>query len=237
MIRANRPDLLALQELRGLDADRRRLYGLATAVGMRPYLAGSLVGQPVALLVREPWAVLSARPLPRPFHHAAMRLAVRTARGPLTVVGAHLYPWSGGRRRWEAGWLARAVDPAGLALVMGDLNALDPWTDHRASLAALDPVHRARHLRRFGLRGDRVDTRAIARLDRRGLVDVWRTAGSGRDHTVPTAYRGGEFSRLRLDYILASEQVAGLVRRCSVVDGPPADTASDHYPVVADLVL
>lgn len=202
---------------------------------MRPYLAGSIAGQPVGLFVREPWEVRSARPLRRPFHHAALRLTVETARGPLTVVGTHLYPWGGARRRLEAGWLARAVDPSGLALVMGDLNSLDPWTDHAARLADLDPLHRARHLRRFRLRSRPVDTRAIARLARRGLVDLWRAAGTGRDTTVPTAYRGAEFSSLRLDYVLASPQVAALALRCFAVDAPPADTASDHYPVVADL--
>jgi endonuclease/exonuclease/phosphatase family metal-dependent hydrolase len=235
VITKRRPDLLALQELSRFDRDPGRLRGLADAIGMRPYLARSRsrFGQPVALFVRDPSAVLQYGRLPRPFHHAAVRLTVRTERGPLTVIGTHLCPFSGTRRRFEAGWLARAVDPGGLALVMGDLNSLDPRTDHGERIAALGAKYRRRHLRRGGI----VDTRAIGRLEQAGLVDLYRRVGAGRDHTTPTGYQGAEFSRMRLDYIIASPPLADLARSCTVVDDPPADTASDHYPVVADLDL
>jgi exodeoxyribonuclease III len=135
VIAKQRPDILALQELRAFDRDGGRLMRrLTDRIGMHPFLARSWFAQPVAVLVREPAWVVSATPVRRPFHHAAERVVLNTNRGRLTVTGAHLYPYSGWRRQWEARWLAAHANRARLALVMGDLNTLDPWTDHTERL-------------------------------------------------------------------------------------------------------
>jgi exodeoxyribonuclease-3 len=225
VLAGQRPDLLALQELW-----RPQVPWLAARLGMRAVLGRSLFGQPVALLARAGLRVREQGPIRRPFHHAAVRLVLETTRGPLTALAAHLYPASGGRRLREARWLAGRIDRTGLTLLLGDLNGLDPHTDHDERLAALSPAHRARHLH-----GGRADTRAVAALESAGLVDVFRRVGSGRDHTAPTQGPGGaEFSRLRLDYVLATEALARTARSCHVIDEGAAATASDHYPVVAE---
>src|SRR6266540_2613649 len=219
VIIANRPDVLALQELRGFD--RARTRQVAGVLGMAAFLGRSWLGQPVAVLVREPAPVISARRIRRPFHHAAVEVVVATDRGPLAVIGAHLYPYSGRRRLWEARWLASLVDSGRLMLLMGDLNSLDPWTDHAARLRDLSPRYRSRHLRHGG------------------LVDMFVRAGTGgKDYTAPTEHGGGtEFSKLRLDYILGTEPVARVTKACRIVSGGASEHTSDHYPVVAELVL
>lgn len=236
VVTAQRPDVLGLQELRDFDQSDR-LARLADATGMRPYLARSCFGQPVAMLVRPPGRVTRAAPVRRPFHHAAQRVVVSTDAGPLTVLTAHLNPYSGIRRLIEAGWLAGAVRraPGSMVVLMGDLNSLDPWTDHADRIGRLAPAYRLRHLRR-----DRrtVDTRTIARLHWAGLIDLFRTvAPDDEGLTAPTAAGGVEFSGMRLDYILGTPFVAALTRDCRVVRGGEAEHASDHYPVVADLAL
>lgn len=110
---------------------------------------------------------------------------------------------------------------------MGDFNSLDPWTPYADV--------RPRHRRWFG-RG-RPDTRAMALLARRGLVDVFRAVGTGEGWTVPTGLGGEEFSRSRLDYVLASPAVAGDFTSCRVLTGGGTATASDHYPVLATLAV
>ncbi|MCZ7438881.1 endonuclease/exonuclease/phosphatase family protein [Micromonospora sp. WMMC241] len=233
VVTAHRPDVLALQELRGLD---RTLGGLAQRLGMTPYLARSWFGQSVAVLVRPPLRVLRAGPVRRPFHHAAARVRVATPAGPLTVFSTHLNPYSGGRRRIEAGWLATAVRRTGgeLAVLAGDLNTLEPAVDHADRLAGLAPAYRRRHLRRDGRT---VDTRAVARLLDGGLVDVWARAGGDGPGglTVPTGHGGAEFAGMRLDYLLATPALAERVRAVRVVRDGDAETASDHYPVLAEL--
>ncbi|GAA2710031.1 endonuclease/exonuclease/phosphatase family protein [Micromonospora olivasterospora] len=239
VVAAHRPDLLAVQELRGFDAGGVSA-GFAAELGMRPYLARSCFGQPVAVLVRPPLRVLAAGPVRRPFHHAAQRVTVATDAGPLTVIASHLHPYCGLRRRVEAGWLAAAVrrSPGPLALVAGDLNTLDPDTDHTARIARLPPAYRRRHLRRDGRTPD---IRAVARLAAAGLVDLSAPApGDPPDEglTAPTRYGGGaEFSGMRLDYLFATPALARLVRVHAVARGGEIEYASDHYPLLADLDL
>ncbi|MGW0218207.1 endonuclease/exonuclease/phosphatase family protein [Micromonospora chokoriensis] len=233
------PDVLALQELRGFDRDGL-MATVAGRVGMTPHLARSCFGQPVAVLVRPPHRVVDAGTMRRPFHHAAARVVVATPAGPLTVFGTHLYPYSGGRRRMEVDWLAAAMrrGRGPLTLLAGDLNALDPTVDHTARLAGMPILYRRRHLRR---RGGAVDTRAIGRLLAADLVDLWPARNVGLPeadgHTVPTRFGGVEFAGMRLDYLLGTRALAERVRDCRVIRGGTADTASDHYPLLATIDL
>ncbi|MEH0971146.1 endonuclease/exonuclease/phosphatase family protein [Micromonospora sp. CPCC 205546] len=258
VVAAERPDVLALQELRGFDdrpaaapapvGGRRAgaggvLADFAGRVGMRPHLARSCFGQPVAVLLRPPLRVLNATRVRRPFHHAAQRVTVSTTAGPLTVLSVHLDPYSGLRRRVEAGWAAAALHraPGELGLLAGDLNTLDPVAEHTDRVARLPAAYRRRHLRRDGRT---VETRAVARLLAAGLVDLYAAGGGPADGTAdagltaPTRHGGGaEFSGMRLDYLFGTAALAGRVRDCRVLRGGDTEYASDHYPVVADLDL
>ncbi|MFF0719836.1 endonuclease/exonuclease/phosphatase family protein [Micromonospora sp. NPDC003816] len=246
VVAAHRPDVLALQELRGLDVAR-----FASDAGLTPHLARSPFGQPVAILVHPRWPTTATGPVRRPFHHAAQRVTLSTDAGPLAVLSTHFYPYRGGRRLVEAGWAAAALrrSRADLALLAGDLNTLAPYADHadgvdradradavdRAdharSLARLAPAYRRRHLRRDGRT---VDTRAVARLLASGLVDLAATAGP----TVPTGYgHTPEFAEMRLDYLLATPALAAHLVDVQVIRTPDTHRASDHHPIQATFTL
>ncbi|WP_127501846.1 endonuclease/exonuclease/phosphatase family protein [Actinoplanes solisilvae] len=231
VIRRENPDLLALQELRGFDAGS--LGELADAVGMAPFLGRSFLGQPVAVLVRPPLRILERTEVRWRLHHAAAAVTVATPSGPLRVVSVHLNPFSPYRRMREARWLAARFRPDRLRTVIaGDLNGLDPGTDHTATLAPQAGFLRARHLAPDGS----ADTRAVGAFLDAGFVDLWKVAGSGSPLTVPTTRGGGrEFSRMRLDYVMASPTVAA--SDMVVMRGDETEFASDHYPVRAELSL
>ncbi|MEU9510662.1 endonuclease/exonuclease/phosphatase family protein [Micromonospora sp. NPDC048170] len=242
LVADERPDVLALQELRDFDAGDV-LADFAGRVGMRPHLARSCFGQPVAVLLRPPLRALAATRVRRPFHHAAQRVTVATTAGPLTVLSVHLDPYSGLRRRVEAGWAAAALRraPGELGLLAGDLNTLDPLAGHTERIARLPAAYRRRHLRRDGRTAE---TRAVARLLDAGLVDLYAAANRPHDGTAdagltaPTRHGGGaEFSGMRLDYLFGTAALAERVRDCQVLRGGDTEYASDHYPVVADLDL
>jgi len=236
VIGRERPDLLALQELRNFGRHgARRLRELSDAAGMVAHLARSPLGQPVAVLVRSPLEIVARDAFGWRLHHAVAAATVRTRIGLLTMVSAHLNPFSPSRRRREAIWLAHRFRPSKAAvLIAGDLNGLDPGTDHTETLERLPRVHRARHVDAGGV----PDTRAVAAFGAAGLVDLWTTAGTGEPLTVPTTKGGGkEFSRMRLDYLFAAPQVARLASRVHVVRGGETEYASDHYPVRADLAI
>lgn len=233
VIAAAAPDVVAVQELRGEPA-LGPLTGMHQLVvrPWRPALARRRrTGQPVGLLVAPHLRVLAAGAVPRPFFHAAAWARLATPIGPLTVVSAHLFPYWGRVRLAEARWLVGFVRREADAVLLGDLNSLDPYADHTLSLARLPMPYRRRHLRRLS---GRPDVRATALLARRGLVDVFGRCGTGQAWTVPTTRGGGaEFTELRLDYVLATPRVAGRFTECRVVTGGAAEAASDHYPLLA----
>jgi exodeoxyribonuclease-3 len=153
------------------------------------------------------------------------------------VVITHLNPFSPYRRLREARFLAARHRPAkGPVLLAGDLNSLDPGTDHTARLAALSGPYARRHRAADGT----ADTRAVAAFQDAGFVDLWPRAGEGDGLTVPTTRGGGhEFATtgMRLDYLLASAPVAARAGNARVLRGDEAEYASDHYPVTVDLDL
>ena len=236
VIRREQPDLLALQELRNFDRnDGRVMNELAEAVGMVPHLARSFLGQPVAVLVRPPLEIIDRAEIRWRLHHAAAVVTVATDSGPLRIVSAHLNPFSPYRRMREAVWLAHRYRPTRLPTVIaGDLNGLDPGTDHTETLAPQPGFLRARHLARDGS----ADTRAVAAFLNAGYTDLWRVAGTGSPLTVPTTKGGGrEFSRMRLDYVLAGPTLADGATNMTVVRGDETEYASDHDPVRVDLPI
>jgi endonuclease/exonuclease/phosphatase family metal-dependent hydrolase len=218
VIDAAAPDVVAVQELRGDPP-------LGQRTGMRLHVAPPHTGQPVGLLVAPHLRILRQGTVPGPFHHGAAWVELDCEGGPLTVISTHLFPYWGFVRLYEARRLAAFVARRRRVVLMGDCNSLDPWTSYGEV--------RRRHRRWFGRGGP--DTRAMALLARRGLVDVFRATGTGPGWTVPTQLGGAEFARSRLDYILASPAVAGGFTSCRVLTGGGAASASDHFPVLATL--
>lgn len=232
VITGQRPDILALQELKYFGNDHQaRLRKLAGAIGMTPHFAASGFGLPVAVLVRPPVRITARSHIRVGMHHAAAGVVVPTATGPLTVVSTHLNPYSANKRRREARRLARCY-VTDRTVLAGDLNTLDPVTDHAAAVERLPEQFRRRHLRPDG----RVDTRPVQELLAAGLTDLWPVAGQGDGLTAPTTRGGGhEFSGMRLDYVLGTAAVAGNASEMRVVRGDEAEYASDHYPVTVRL--
>ncbi|GAA2603381.1 endonuclease/exonuclease/phosphatase family protein [Paractinoplanes durhamensis] len=226
VLRQERPDLVALQELRGFD--QARLGRLAAELGLQGHLARSVFGQPVAVMARR---ITRRTSVTWRLHHAAAALTF----GDLTLVSTHLNPFAPERRRREATWLAPRFHRASrLALLAGDLNGLDPHTDHTAAISSLAPRYRRRHLAPDGT----VDTRGLAAFERGGLADLWLRAGVGDGRSVPTTGCGGaEFGPMRLDYVLGNPAVAERVREVRVLRGGATENASDHYPLLAELDL
>lgn len=238
VLRRERPDLLALQELRGFS---HRIAGFAGSLGLTPHLARSVFGQPVAVLVRPPLRIERRVSITWRLHHAAAAVTVGgLPAGPLTLMSTHLNPFSPERRRREATWLSARFLPCsvsslfvsspGMVLVAGDLNGLSPRDDHDVAMAGLPPQYRRRHLALDGT----VDTAALAAFERAGLHDLWLRAGVGDGRSVPTTLGGGaEFGAMRLDYVLGTPAVAGRVRELRVLRGGEYEYASDHYPLRA----
>ncbi|GIE32956.1 hypothetical protein Ait01nite_060010 [Actinoplanes italicus] len=230
VINREQPDVLCLQELQHFQRyGASRLRELSEATGMTAHLARSVLAQPVAVLVRPPLRIRRRSSVSWRLHHAAAVVVADTAAGPLTVVSAHLNPFSPYRRYREATWLAARYGSARhMVLIAGDMNGLDPDGDHSATLDAVHSLYRQRHLGPDGS----PDTRAVAAFRESGFTDLWQAVGEGDGRTVPTGFAGREFGTMRLDYLLASPPLAARVKHARVIRDEVTDHASDHYPVL-----
>lgn len=235
-LRARRPDVVGLQELK-LEDDQFPRAELE-AEGYHAAVHGQKAWNGVAVLSREPVEIVH-RGLSSQEEAGARLLAVKVAGMTFTT----LYVPNGksvGHEdfRLKLGWLdslARHLESAHGAdeplVLCGDFNlcpsALDTWDEEgkKGSIFHTDE-ERAR----------------FRRLLDWGLVDLYRRRHpEGRDHSW-WDYRGGAFHRgmgLRIDFLLATEPVATRVREVTIdreyrkkKDGL---TASDHAPVMADL--
>jgi endonuclease/exonuclease/phosphatase family metal-dependent hydrolase len=228
IVNQQRPDVLVLCECNGFElSGSERLYEVERRVGMRGSLALATTGYHVAAFARDATWV-SAKPL-KGFYHAALRVKLVVAGEPLTVVGAHLCPFSAQMRLAEAEILAYEAKEDECVLLMGDLNALSSLDDTREALSAMSPQRRARHRGTTG----QADTRALEVLMAAGFADLADRSGT-REFTYPTALREElNKPRIRIDYILATAPLADRATQFSVMRGATAERASDHYAVVA----
>lgn len=242
LVRAEAPQILALQEASGWDDhyDRSRLEEAEEALGMSGEVAFSHTGFNTAVMIDQSsveWVEWRTKYEHVTFHgHSEAVVRVAGFPHPLVVISAHLTPWSTDAAAQEAQiLLGRANKENDWGILAGDVNHVPlgdpepPWeeisaTDRAARTIASDPVLRAnRAVGQVLARGDLVDVAAH-------LADI-RNDPSLR---APTGHDG----QLRGDQIWVTKRLAPAVidyRRISTrVDDVEL---SDHDAVVATLDL
>ncbi|HTM44341.1 MAG TPA: endonuclease/exonuclease/phosphatase family protein [Polyangiaceae bacterium] len=228
LIESQKPDLLVLCECNGFEQHgSRRLHEVEQHLGMQGSMAVAATGYHVAIFARDATWV-SAKPL-HGFYHAALRAKLVMQGEPVTVVGAHLCPFSAQLRLVEAEILANEARADERVILMGDLNSLSPLDDTREILDAMPPRYQVRH------RGasEHADTRALEVLMKAGFIDL-ADRHDAREYTCSTSLvPAPSKSPLRIDYILATPLLARHSQSFAVCRGPVAEQASDHYAVVA----
>jgi len=235
-LRARRPDLVGLQELK-LEDDQFPRAELE-AEGYHAAVHGQKAWNGVAVLSREPLEIVH-RGLSSQEEAGARLLAVKAAGMTFTTlycpngksVGHDDFPR---KLEWLESLLAhleRAHEASEALVLCGDFNIcpseLDTWNEAKKRGTIFHTDEERSRFRRL--------------LDW-GLVDLYRREKpEGREFSW-WDYRDGAFHRgmgLRIDFLLATEAVAGRVRSVEIdrdyrkkKDGL---TASDHAPVMADL--
>jgi exodeoxyribonuclease-3 len=222
VINACAPDLVLLQEA----TDPRSVERIATATGMQEWRA--YAGQSLGFLSRTPVA-LAEWTRPRVSRHAFVEV-VPAAGGP-RVFGVHLAAvhsaWTEQRRLFELRALLRSVarHQDGFHVLSGDFNTLAPGETFDVRLLPL----RLRSL--VWMSGGHIRWRTVQTVLDAGYVDSFRMLHAGDPGlTLPTPA-----PHIRIDYVFVPSPFADRVVRCDVVRHPQAATASDHYPILAEL--
>ncbi|MEM1450665.1 MAG: endonuclease/exonuclease/phosphatase family protein [Planctomycetota bacterium] len=233
------PDVVALQELCGLDEEALRA---ASAGWGHPHaVMAKETGYPVGLTSRSPIEVVERRL--EGMHHGYLH--ARTA--GLDVVVVHLHPGSWEFRRREVEVVAplveRLVAEERDVVVLGDFNAHHPLDC--AHLAKQAPLIERRSTGANLIDGRVFDYGVLARFAEAGVTDpVHRHLGPSAasigtypsralDHAATEESQRGFLERI--DFVLLSPTLA---RRCIAARlsrGAPLDEVSDHYPVAVTI--
>jgi endonuclease/exonuclease/phosphatase family metal-dependent hydrolase len=245
VVRATDPDILCVMEAGGWHPVGRpgqpgaRLARFESGVRMRGWILDTPSASSIGIFLRPgvfPAEVSAARGT---FHHGALvvTLPAGTSRS-LVVVATHLHPFSATMRAVEAEslcWLAARASQSASFILAGDLNSVSAEDAARGLQPAQPPD--SWNVRLLDGRGE-LDFTPVARLKRAVLVDCFRKANpTSYGATDPTpAFDRGE-AGLRIDFVLASPDLTSHLRTCRVVTEPPADRASDHYPILAEFDL
>lgn len=227
-VNAVRPDALALCECWGfLEAGGARMEAFCEAVGMRGALVEAATGNHVGLLYREPWSPANTATVASPMHHGLVRMLLVNGGAAVNVLAVHLNPYSSLMRLLEAQVAVSRTRPREHALVMGDLNTLP--LGYRAALA----------VRRLLDESMRPDTHVCRYFAEAGFTDVLAAHGvPSPTYPTPLEEKRDDFlGGVRLDYVMASRELAAGCVRAWVVDTPGAGLASDHLPVAAEFVV
>jgi exodeoxyribonuclease-3 len=223
VIAAQAPDLVVLQEATSPPAVER----VAAAAGMGQWASKRKLS--VAFLSRQPvkaWRWTR----PRWARHAFLEISLDSG---AVVVGIHLSAvhsnWTERRRLVELSALLRHIESGHHAfhLLTGDFNTL-------AAGEELDVSRLPPRLRMIAwLTGRRIRWQTIRKLVESGYVDAFRALHLDEaGHTFPTWD-----PHLRLDYAFVPEAFRDRVRTCTVATHPAAKAASDHFPLLTEIVV
>ncbi len=237
VLQAANADIIALNEVLHPHpwpaGDQPALQQVAAHLGMH-YVFAPAQGRELAFAPEphnEGNALLSRWPiLASAAHHLRTRPEVRT-RGllevrvqppqdqPLTCYVTHLDPHDEDIRLAQAkallSWTVR--DRQRPHVLLGDLNTYNPADYPDASLLQTQCQ---------ALGWTYYEAQVMPFLLQNGYVDAFAAAGVGS---------GVTHAAFRIDYILLGQALAGRLQRCHTLVDPPADTASDHVPLLAEL--
>lgn len=232
-LREEKADVVGLSELYGWDKDNfKRLAYFKKAAGYEFDAFGfSENNRHLALFSNHPFQDVQV--YSRGFHCAAVRSAVKLGGKKIVFFLAHLSPRSEDDRLAELGVLSKDFNTSTAQVFMGDLNSLSK-RDHYDSAGLLAEMKRL-GLEKFGK--DEIRTEVTAFLEQQGFVDTVSHTASGFEYSVPTDYNkdAGHFSRLRLDYIYVSGQVAAGLKNAHILRNQTTNEISDHFPVIAEI--
>jgi endonuclease/exonuclease/phosphatase family metal-dependent hydrolase len=223
VINACAPDLVLLQEA----TDSATVKQLVAETGMAE--GGSFRRQSLGFLSRQR-VEHAAWHRPRVSHHAFIEVV--PAGAAIRVFGVHLSAvhaaWTERRRVFELRALLRSIarHQDGFHVLAGDFNTLAPG-------ALLDVKTLPLRLRPFiWMSGGAIKWRTIQTILDAKYVDAFRLKHpDDPGYTMPAAA-----PHVRLDYVFVPQGFADRVTACEILRHPEPAEASDHLPVVADLL-
>jgi endonuclease/exonuclease/phosphatase family metal-dependent hydrolase len=227
------PDFLVLNEANTFAKDDNKVLKEFAAKTGFPYFEICLSGEDdyhVAVLSKIPFKQISKL---SPLIRGCLLAQIETDFGELSIAGLHLNPYSEDERLPEIGMILKTQNKFENRIIMGDINSLsrgDNYDDN--SINEFNETQIKKFTTNGKLRFDVVD-----KILGNGYFDVATKMGMNDNPTVPTPVNKDlAHSQMRLDYVFASKPVIDRVKLYKVVKNKMTDLASDHYPVMVELI-
>lgn len=239
--RRQEADVVALQELMGFNTDKFRELG--DQVGLSNTLLLKSSGYAVGLASKHPIQLIERKI--KGMHHGFLHCQVQD----IHFFVVHFSPGSYKMRRNEADTILqrikRDVPPDGEILVLGDFNAVSPYD---SSYLSRHTAIRDRYLRgdrnkmpeEGNLAGKAFDFHVLGKFLEKGFRDLVYQ-NDHRDYRrisfpTPALAPGAEWKERghRIDYILATPDMAKLCKKAVIPHTDLTRQISDHFPVVAE---
>lgn len=231
VIQSVQPDIVILQEVYTSDF----LQDLGTVLRMEPFFATGNKKRRVGLLSRLPIRSATSHHPTFPIWRNVVEAEIECPSNKiLYVFGVHPKADLGIVSEWWRWWEAKhiltyvSLYSSRLCLIAGDFNAIAPGD---AFVANTMPGWLKLKL---WLQGNRAYPYSIGEYLAAGFTDSFRYMNEGEaGFTLPPPQPNS-----RLDYVFVNRVLKAYLKKCWVVYEPTVvESASDHYPVVAEFEL
>ncbi|HLR30950.1 MAG TPA: endonuclease/exonuclease/phosphatase family protein [Fodinibius sp.] len=222
-------DVIALQELVEYDTDK--LYQLGQRMGLSNTILLKNSGHPVGITSKHPIELIERKM--EGMHHGFLHVKIQG----IHFFVVHLSPNDHKTRRKEAsaitGKIMREVPAGEWVIVLGDFNARSPHDESFLQDQNVDSESE----------GQEPDSRVMKTFMDAGLNDlVYRQDPSGYhkiSFPTPALSPGREWRNrgYRIDYILATSELADQCISATIPYSKLTKQISDHFPVVAEFKL
>lgn len=238
-----KPDILALQELCGYTQEKLAKDAKSWSHDYAIILKEE--GYPVGLTSRWPIQLINKQR--EGMWHGMLHARV----AGIDVFVVHLSPADWKTRKKEAQIISQQIDSLAndKYLVLGDFNALSPMDEDinqkKKSLLARYKIGDAKNQKHQNLRHDYWDYTVMSTFFAAGLLDMSMPFLQPAERfSFPTPALANiwqteseiQRNRQRIDYILASPNLAKQCVYSRILNGPETGELSDHYPVMADFI-
>jgi len=238
-IKAQDPDILALQEMNGFT--QKALESLAEAYGhsysyivREPFADGS-ISFPMAITSKYP--IVNVRKVVENNIHGFIEAEIEG----LHFIVTHFHPFSAEKRVSEIGQILATIeskDPKMKKkwLFMGDLNSVSPLDKSEYDNNKLRDFIREDRKKRphnENLKNNELDYSIQNSILNFGFVDAFKVKNPQFVASAPTKmfYDQSKFP-LRYDYLYVSPNMKKDIVECDIIKDDFTDIYSDHYPVV-----
>jgi exodeoxyribonuclease III len=169
----------------------------------------------------------------QPLDRACLVAVIDTEFGKLSIASLHLTPFTEDLRHDEINLVVDLQKQYPNKILLGDMNSLSRIDNYDENMIK---EFNGIQLKKFTKEGNmRYD--AIDKILSTGYYDVAVEVNKNEKYTVPTKSNlDAAHSQLRLDYIFVSKPLLDHLSFYDVIKNDLTDGASDHYPIVAELV-